>query len=155
MTLCANVGWTGSEADHDRLTWAVGWMIEAHPALPCTKERWTFEDFDLGADRDFLLDRGRYDLVILHLLYDVRHAWTGNRGMFALSPWHDPERWRVRLRATQAAFIFTFGDWTEVSGETLGRIEGYDLTEARHGFHVYRWQAAQRPETMAATKGTN
>lgn len=101
------------------------------------------DDFiDLHDGRDFLRENGKYDIVILHMVYnpsrhDLQH-YEGSESIFRISHLHDRDNWVYRLVDTEAKYIFTFGSGSEVDGDFLGEIPGYDgPTDAGNYMEVY------------------
>jgi hypothetical protein len=118
--------WADSDELHVRLVWE--WL-----------DRFGFGDMMINTDddfidlhdgRDFLQENAEYDIVILHSVYNPvdyhRKSYEGQSSIFRVSPLHDRENWVNRLMNTGAKYIFTFGSGSEVDGEFLGEIPGYD-----------------------------
>lgn len=96
------------------------------------------DHIDLNNGRDFLTEKEIYDVVIVHNIYQCNNAPILSAGDFAKSKLDCEEAWRKRLASTQAKYIFTFGDWTEVSYYTLKDISGYEVVKKDYKFQVYR-----------------
>lgn len=93
---------------------------------------------ELNEGRDFLHENYKYDIVILHHIYNPIIRGSVRPGFFNLSASHNRDNWVKRLMETEAKYIFTFGDLTEVSGQFLGKINGYDGPNDIRGYaHVY------------------
>lgn len=132
---CAHVGSTESDDDHER-TVDVEWTMQE--ALNQV-ELDLFEDADfisLDDGRDFLKEDVKYDVVILHHIY--QHPGQGHKGVHGTSPFHAPDVWRARLAGTNAGWIFAYGGSTEVSGGYLNEIPGYEMLSYDHIKAVYR-----------------
>lgn len=104
------------------------------------------DDFiDLNDNRDFLAENHKYDIVVLHLVYSPADPVSNSCrfGPNSCSPFrtsrrHTKEAWRHRLASTNAKYVFTFGDFDEVSGEYLGPIDGYEgPIEIKDMFQAY------------------
>lgn len=115
------------DADSDHLDAAFMWLYNRgeHELLYDRDD-----DFiDLNDGRDFLKEGQKYDIVILHFVYDPPRGtgWrTHGPSIYTVSTRHSPANWKTRLVNTGARYIFTFGDYGEVSGKYLKRIPGYD-----------------------------
>jgi hypothetical protein len=79
--------------------------------------------------RDFLCERDRYDIVIMHYLWSPPPGWMSEDfGGAATSPLHGPAEWRRRLRSSHARYIFMFGaDFN--AGNLSGFVPGYECFE--------------------------
>lgn len=128
----ALVGFTNSYNDRQWLDMARAFLARHDP--PCA---WTDPQphvFDLRGPhgRNFLDDRGQYDIVILFAIYNPP---TGSRrltkslgrhvGQTALAANHARETWAERLAKTGARYLFVFRRPDSVTGEWLGEIPCY------------------------------
>lgn len=100
------------------------------------------DDFvDLNDGRDFLEESQIYDIVILHMVYSPYNqtfARNAPGSPYRISRLHTPNNWKRRLMATNAKYIFTFGDGEEVHGRYLGELrEYYGPIDAGNYLDVY------------------
>lgn len=126
-TKIAHVGDIGADGDISMRVVLTKWLIEnRRDLIKARKVKHSFHDLTQG--KDFLLDKGRYDIVALHYLFGPPPNYSllpGNE--FLVSPHQNKENWRKRLLETGAEVIVTFGSFTEVSYFYLGDLPGYDV----------------------------
>lgn len=135
VTKIVHVGDVGADSDMSMRAALARWIIENRPHLFKARQvKHTFIDLHKG--KDFLTDRGRYDVVALHYLFGppddrldavahLREQMGGND--FLISRRHSRDNWRNRLLQTGAEVIVAFGGGTEVSRAYLGDLPGYDV----------------------------
>ncbi len=94
---------------------------------------------DLSLGRDFLIEDKTYDAICLFMIFRYRpeelrpderkHAEAFGDSTFLTSPHHYPDKWRNRLVATGAKYIFVVGynDHAEISSDYLGDLPGYTM----------------------------
>jgi len=103
------------------------WLMENAPEVDVTRKNREDDFIDLGDGRDFLEENNKYDIVILHMVYDppkgTRNSPKGS--IYHISKHHNRDRWRASLTSTGAKYIFAFGDYSEISGRYLGKLLGY------------------------------
>lgn len=146
MTI-ALVGFTDSYNDRQWLQMAGAWVARQNPALARGWAAAAREVFDLRGPggRDFLADRGAYDIVVLFAVYNppagsadrVLGRW---RGQTALSANHSRGAWAARLAGTGARYLLVFRRPDSVDGAWLGEIDGYERhaeTAGAFGLSVY------------------
>lgn len=142
----ANIGYIYGEHD-DRWMFqkALEWLEQNDPfyEIPPITEH---TNFDLNTDppRDFLKDKNKFDVVILHIVYHNPYSNSKFRtnSYFAQSELHSISIWRKRLIETKAKYIFTFGDLDEISGETLEELPNYLKIEIDRMFTIYKFVEA-------------
>ena len=93
---------------------------------------------DLYDNRDFLAENLKYNIVILHMVYNPPDRRNVKNSIFQISDLHNPKNWIKRLESTDADYIFTFGDYDEVSAYYLGNINGYDNPIYKDLFQIYK-----------------
>ena len=129
----ALVGFTDSYNDQRWLEMAGAWVARHDPALTWTSA--TREVFDLRGEhgRNFLDDRGEYDVVVLFAVYnppaqsaEFHRALGRRRGQTSLAANHSRENWAARLSRSGAKYLFVFRRDDSVDGEWLGEIDGYE-----------------------------
>ena len=124
----AQVGFTRSDEDRDRWLAARIWLGRTDSAFTerlcaAQRARTLVQDvIDLHASppRDFLKEQERYDVVVVHNLWDG-YAVEDCSGGDAQSPHHDLGNWRSRLQSTGARYIFLFG-----SDFNIASLQGYE-----------------------------
>lgn len=124
----AQVGFTRSDEDRDRWLSARVWIDRADRAFTerlraAQRTQALVQDvIDLHGSppRDFLKEQERYDIVVVHNLWDG-YAIEGCSGGDAQSPQHGLNSWRNRLRSTGARYIFLFG-----ADFNIASLEGYE-----------------------------
>jgi hypothetical protein len=145
----AQVGWTGSHQDRDRLFSVMAWMVDNRRDGLKSKAKMADTKFDLIYEgeptdeygRDFLLDDRSFDVVILHWLFigwdemelPAERPTIAEHWAFSTSERHNPKAWRERLARCGAERIFIFGGSTEVHGSWIGSIPGYTRHYASFG----------------------
>jgi len=126
----AQVGFTGSDADRERLVAMSLWLERNDPAFAMTLQAArgcgtvTEDCYDLSTDppRDFLAEDHRADIVVMHNLWGF--ANIGRRsGATAVSPCHSHSTWNRRLELTRARYIFVFGGDFSVAPAQYERID--------------------------------
>lgn len=133
------------ENDQWHIDTVMRWLIDRDEHECLYYDRRVDDFVDLNDGRDFLEENKRYDIVILHMVYSpddpIHNSYRfhpQSQSPFRTSRLHTREAWRRRLASTGAKYIFTFGDYDEVSGFYLGAIPGYEgPIEASDMFHVY------------------
>jgi hypothetical protein len=133
----AQVGYTGTDGDRDRWLAAGIWLERADPQFyrairASDAEGALFQDaIDLNGSppRDFLCERRRYDIVVIHNLWSPPIGWaTETSGGAATSPRHGPAQWRHRLLLSRAGYILIFG--ADFTGRDLeAPVPGYCCLE--------------------------
>jgi hypothetical protein len=131
----ALVGFTDSYNDRQWLAMAGAWVARRDPALAQGWASAPREAFDLrgGHGRNFLDDRGEYDVVVLFAIFnppaqspDLRRSLGRQRGQQSLAANHSRENWAARLSRTGARYLFVFRRDESVDGEWLGEIDRYE-----------------------------
>jgi hypothetical protein len=128
----AHVGESGTDDDRDRRIAMAIWLERNDPRLYrrlrdarrniahreiVREDRIDLNQYPLHQDllnqeppRDFLAETARYDIVVLHNLWNYPGLSSlPDTGPTACSPLHSPEAWQRRLKATAARYIFFFG----------------------------------------------
>lgn len=127
---------------------AGAWMAERDPAMPW--ETATRSVFDLRGQsgRNFLDDRGEYDIVVLFAIYnppmqsaEFQRALGRRSGQTSLAINHSRENWTAHLSRTKAKYLFVFRRDDSIDGEWLGEIDRYEKLPERagvFGMSIYR-----------------
>jgi hypothetical protein len=146
----ALVGFTDSYNDQQWLEMARAWLTRHDPALAHAWPAATRDRFDLRGDhgRNFLDDRGQYDVVVLFAIYnppaqsaELHRALGRRRGQTSLAPSHSREDWAARLSRTGATYLFVFRRDDSVDGQWLGEIDPYQKhpeTPGVFGVSIYQ-----------------
>jgi hypothetical protein len=120
------------------------WIVKNDPAL---QERWmqgVVRDYiALDEGRDFLAEKNKYDVVILHRLYGDPDFMEADTGYLAQSSLQTPRNWRIRLIQTRASYIFALGGPLEISGDYIGDLPSMEKIKERW-MTVYRRKASAR-----------
>ena len=135
-----------SENDASMLDSIVDYFYKKHPDIELGRNV-VMDYIDLNDGRDFLKENKKYNLVALMRVYHphiggqhsvrVSQQQTGD-SMFKLSSDHTPEKWKNRLKSTNAEIIFVFGGWECVDADYLGSIPGYNGPQThKHDLSVY------------------
>jgi hypothetical protein len=127
MRKIAHVGTLHTETDRTIDILVLDYLVRNHPNY--LTDDAVHDDINLQWGRDFLLEDKTYDIVTIQFLYsECNEIPSNNQNPYLRgSPIHSPENWRKRLIATNADFIFAFGDFTEVNSLYFGTLEGYGL----------------------------
>ena len=129
----AFVGWTGVSRDR-----AIYQMVTRYLTDPKTKgydanlaRNWPGQVDQIDPQRNFLEEKKRYDVVVL--------CWIN-----ASQSGGNAHQWQIRLQTTGAKHIVVVGSGTEVSGQFLGSIPGYQAMRLNAETTVYHhWNTAQ------------
>jgi len=87
---------------HDDDQWKIDtvadWLGNNHPEI-FNKPNFEHDFIDLNDGNDFLKNKNKYDIVILHMVYSPSHGssrsrLSGDDRIFNISPDHSPENWR-------------------------------------------------------------
>ncbi len=128
----ALVGFTRSYNDFQWLDMAGAWVAAHDPAMPWAAAARVVFDLQGAAGRDFLVDDGEYDAVVLFAIYnppsgsrEFQQSLGRRRGPTSLAPNHSREAWVDRLSRTKATYLFIFRRDDSVDGQWLGEIDRY------------------------------
>lgn len=134
-----NVGATaGDPENHTFLDALALWLLKNDRDLA---DRWMDEGvkhdyIDLNQGRDFLKESKRYDVVVLHNLYEPGRGEPHlHTGYYAVSPQHTVANWRRRLAQTGADLIAIYG--IDLSGDYIGDLPGYSKHKAGRSSQTY------------------
>lgn len=104
--------------------------------------------FNLKYGEDFLADEGLYEMVVLHsVLHPICEVTTDlckelrkiQDGVAMVSPLHTLEKWRERLRLTNAKWIVACGGLpSSLDGWQLREMDGYKIVERNGMVTLYR-----------------
>lgn len=104
---------------------------------------------DLSRGRDFLTESKTYDAVCLFMIFrfrpeelridELKNARLFGDHLFLTSPHHYPDKWRERLVATNAKYVFVagFNDHAEIGSDYLGDLPGYTMRRISDGDVLY------------------
>jgi hypothetical protein len=126
----AQIGFTGSDADRERLLAMDVWLDRNDPDFAAKLRiarmfaKMTEDRYDLNSDppRDFLVESGCADIVVIHNLWGHPGAGRGT-GTTKCSPLHDAGHWNRRLASTMARYIFRFGRDFDAEPDGYKRID--------------------------------
>lgn len=126
MKRIAHVGMTKSEEDRSRIISVFDWLSIYVPSLDLCSYK--SEIIDLNTGRDFLTETDKYEIVLLHFIFNGKPHHSAHFPEVAelkVSPCSSWNSWRKRLEQCGAQYVFTFGNESEVSGRYLVDIPGY------------------------------
>lgn len=136
----ANVGASGTSGDENRCYMAASWLSKNDPVYS-ENITFSYDNINLIYGRDFLKENKRYDIVILHHIFNPIDRKDNGAGVFSISPLQSVENWTRRLLNTGADYIFSYGSYGEVSAGWLGDIPGYNCHIGHDGYEgVFRSQ---------------
>jgi len=128
----ALVGFTRSYNDQQWLKMAAAWVAANEPAMSWGSAAQTAFDLRGEAGRNFLDDRGEYEIVILFAIYnpptpspEFQKALGRRRGQTSLALNHSQKNWADQLSRTKAKYVFVFRRDNSVDGQWLGEIDHY------------------------------
>lgn len=130
--------------DNVRWIMAARWLLE-HDTIFGTSQfgRPVNDIINLIYERDFLQEKHKYDIVLLHSLFDpkmdgIKVSFV-DRAMCGVSDKHSLETWHKRFVSSEAKYIFVFESYPmSLSGWSLGQIPGYVQAHIDSEFAVYK-----------------
>jgi hypothetical protein len=149
MTTVAQVGAFRRFSEGDSWRWVktTAWLMEVRSELLLGA---TQDVVNLRYGRDFLRERRKYDIVVLHspiAFPNPKEVSPGILKRYGVSPLTSLDRWRRRLERTEAEFIFVIEAFLPmcVSAWNLGELNGYQLVtrDSQWGIYANRTRKAQ------------
>ena len=145
MLRIAQVGQSKKPTVADRHRWihALAKIVELGEAA-FLDEGAEHDTINLEVGRDFLLEDGKYDLVMVHSIF---YAETSNGVIrpdpriseIGVSPHHCLKKWRTRLLRTKARLIVVYeGIAMSLNGHDLGNLSGYERIFLDRNMAIYR-----------------
>jgi hypothetical protein len=139
----AQVGFTGSDADRERLLTMAVWLdrndldFAAKLRIARTSAWITEDNYDLNScpPRDFLMESSRADVVVVHNVWGLPGVGRGTGT--ACSPLHEAARWNSRLASTMARYIFVFGR------DFAAEPDGYERIDEPSLYYLTVWTQAE------------
>jgi hypothetical protein len=114
------------------------------------------EVINIEYGRDFLCERRKYGVVIVHSVFHTRPDFMemarGNPAMARqISPLHSVDNWRKRLASSGATAIVLFESLPfSLGGWHVNEIPGYKILKRTHQITVYACRPVRSKERGAA-----
>lgn len=143
----AQVGSFKRRSSDDSIRWmrTVTWLLH-HESEIMSKTKFKHDVVNLKYGRDFLREEMKYDIVLLHSIFDPGPRPSAV-GAVNISKWketlistvHNDERWRWRLVNTEAEYIFIWETYPmSINGWAIGELQGYKILHRDWEYTVYR-----------------